>query len=201
MLKDRGVPMVFVDRVGDDRDVWSVVVDDREGGRLAARHLVNRGHRRIAFLGHPHRSPKVKLRYQGARDVVDQSAGDITLELVSASSWTVEEGRRVGALLAARQEDKRPTAVFCANDMLAMGLTQELLRAGLDVPGDIAVIGYDDIEWAPLGAVPLTTIAQPREVLGRTAVEMMIRLIDRSEPLPEANHIVLKPELVVRESA
>lgn len=201
MLKDRGVPMVFVDRVGDDRDVWSVVVDDKEGGRLAARHLVSRGHRRIAFLGHPHRSPKVKLRYQGAREVVNQSHGDITLELVSASSWTVEEGRRVGGLLAARPEDKRPSAVFCANDMLALGLTQELLRAGLSVPDDIAVVGYDDIEWAPLGAVPLTTIAQPRELLGRTAVEMMIRLIDRSGPLPEANHIVLKPELVVRESA
>ncbi|TDP93387.1 LacI family transcriptional regulator [Leucobacter luti] len=200
-LKDRGVPMVFVDRVGDDRDVWSVGVDDREGGRLAARHLVDRGHRRIAFLGHPHRSPKVKLRYQGAREVVNQSDGDITLELVSAASWTVEEGRRVGAQLAARPGDKRPTAVFCANDMLALGLTQELLRNGLSVPGDIAVVGYDDIEWAGVGAVPLTTISQPRTLLGRTAVEMMIRLINRSGPLPEANHIILKPELVVRDSA
>ncbi|MBK0418678.1 LacI family DNA-binding transcriptional regulator [Leucobacter sp. CSA1] len=201
MLKDRGVPMVFVDRVGDDRDVWSVVVDDREGGRLAARHLVDRGHGRIAFLGHPHRSPKVELRYQGAREVVDRSDGDITLELVRSASWTVEEGRRLGALLAARPEDKRPTAVFCANDMLALGLVQELLRAGLRVPDDIAVVGYDDIEWARLGAVPLTTISQPRTLLGRTAVEMMIRLIDRPGPLPQANHIVLKPDLVVRESA
>lgn len=200
-LKDRGVPVIFVDRVGDDRDVWSVVVDDREGGRLAARHLVGQGHRRIAFLGHPHRSPKVKSRYEGAREIVNQSAGDITLELVSTSSWTVEEGRRLGVLLAARPADKRPTAVFCANDMLALGLTQELLRAGLNVPGDIAVIGYDNIGWAALGAVPLTTVSQPRTLLGRTAVEMMIRLIDPTGPLPEANHIVLKPELVIRDSA
>ncbi|UOQ56802.1 LacI family transcriptional regulator [Leucobacter allii] len=201
MLKDRGVPMVFVDRVGDDRDVWSVVIDDREGGRLGARHLIAGGHRRIAFLGHPHRSPKVRLRYAGAREVVNRSDGDITLELVSAASWTVDDGRRLGAALAARPRDKRPTAVLCANDMLALGLVQELLGAGLRVPEDIAVVGYDDIAWAELGAVPLTTIAQPRELLGRTAVEMMMHLIDPAGPLPEANHIVLAPELVVRASA
>lgn len=200
-LKDRGVPMVFVDRVSDDRDVWSVVVDDREGGRLSARHLIDQGHRRIAFLGHPHRSPKVKLRYQGAREVVDQSAGDITLEVVTTSSWTVEEGRRVGAALAARKADKLPSAVICANDMLALGLVQELIRAGLRVPEDVAVIGYDDIEGAALGAVPLTTIAQPRTLLGRTAVEMMIRLLENRGSLPTANHIVLEPKLVVRDSA
>lgn len=201
MLKDRGVPMVFVDRVGDDRDIWSVVVDDREGGRLGARHLIDQGHQRIAFLGHPHRSPKVRMRYQGAREVVNQSAGDITLEVVTTSSWTVDEGRRIGAVLASRPRDKRPSAVLCANDMLALGLMQELVHAGLNVPGEVAVVGYDDLEWAALGAVPLTTIAQPRALLGRTAVEMMIRLIDRSGPLPESNHIVLAPELVIRESA
>ncbi|MEV8339747.1 LacI family DNA-binding transcriptional regulator [Leucobacter sp. NPDC077196] len=200
MLKDRGVPMVFVDRVGDDRDVWSVVIDDREGGRLGARHLISRGHRRIAFLGHPHRSPKVRSRYEGAREVVHQSDGDITLEVVTTASWTVDEGRRLGTALAARPHDKRPSAVLCANDMLALGLIQELVRSGLRVPDDIAVVGYDDIEWAAIGAVPLTTVAQPRELLGRTAVEMMIQLIDRPGPLPRANHIVLSPELVVRSS-
>lgn len=201
MLKDRGVPMVFVDRVGDDRDVWSVMVDDREGGRIAAKHLVDTGHRRIAFVGHPHRSPKVTLRYEGAREVVNQTAGDITLELESVASWSVEEGRRIGALLADRHPDRRPSAVICANDLLALGLIQELMRLGVDVPGDIAVVGYDDIEWAQTGAVPLTTVSQPRALLGRTAVEMLIRLIDRKSTLPRANHIILKPELVVRESA
>ncbi|MBO1901047.1 LacI family DNA-binding transcriptional regulator [Leucobacter weissii] len=201
MLRDRGVPMVFVDRVGDDRDVWSVVVDDREGGRLGAQHLIGRGHRRIAFVGHPHRSRKVRERYEGVREVVDRSAGDITLEIVSSASWTVNDGRAVGAALALRPPDKRPRAVLCANDMLALGLMQELIRAGLRIPDDIAVVGYDDLEWAALGAVPLTTIAQPRAELGRTAVEMMISLIDGSGSALEANHVVLAPELVVRDSS
>lgn len=201
MLKDRGVPMVFVDRVGDDRDVWSVLVDDREGGNIGAQHVISQGYQRIAFVGHPHRSPKVRLRYEGAREVVNRSAGDLTLELISTSSWNVAEGRRVGAAIAARPQDKRPRAVLCANDLLALGLIQELIRAELRVPEDIAVVGYDDVEWASVGVIPLTTIAQPRELLGRTAVEMMMQLIEGTGTLPKANHIVLKPELIVRQSA
>ena len=85
--------------------------------------------------------------------------------------------------------------------MLALGLTQELIRSGVNIPGDIAVVGYDDIEWAQTGAVPLTTVSQPRALLGRTAVEMVMQLIERKGPLPAANHIVLKPELIVRDSA
>lgn len=200
MLKDRGVPMVFVDRVGDDQDYWSVVIDDREGGRLGTRHLIEKGHRRIAFLGHPHRSQKVAMRYEGAREVVNQADGDVTLELITADSWTVEAGQAAGRELARRPADKRPSAVFCANDMLALGLLQTVVREGVRVPHDIAVVGYDNLEWAELGAVPLTTVAQPRELLGRTAVEMITQLIDRTGPLPAANHIVLPPKLVVRDS-
>lgn len=201
MLRDRGVPMIFVDRVGDDRDCWSVMVDDRLGGRLGAQHLVAGGHRRIAYLGHPERSPKVKLRYDGAREVINRTEGDITLELISADSWTVEAGRAAGRILAARPADKRPTAVLCANDMLALGLMQAATHAGLRIPDDLAIVGYDNLEWAEIGSVPLTTVAQPRAQLGRTAVEMMMQLIDNPRRSPRANHVSLQPELVVRESA
>ena len=201
MLRDRGVPMVFVDRVGDDRNCWSVVVDDRTGGGLGAQHLVASGHRRIAFLGHPERSPKVRQRYLGAREVINRAPGDITLELLAAESWTVDAGRAAGALIAARPRDKRPSAVLCANDMLALGLTQAVIHAGLRVPEDLAIVGYDDLEWAELGPVPLTTVAQPRSELGRTAVEMIVQLIENPRRGPRANHVTLQPELVVRESA
>lgn len=201
MLRDRGVPMIFVDRVGDDRDCWSVMVDDRLGGRLGAQHLVAGGHRRIAYLGHPERSPKVKLRYDGAREIINRTEGDITLELISADSWTVEAGRAAGRILADRPADKRPTAVLCANDMLALGLMQAATHAGLRIPDDLAIVGYDNLEWAEIGSVPLTTVAQPRAQLGRTAVEMMMQLIDNPRRSPRANHVSLQPELVVRESA
>lgn len=200
MLKDRGVPMVFVDRVGDDRDCWSVVVDDFRGGQLGTHHLVTAGHRRIAFLGHPETSPKVRTRLAGARSVVAESTG-VMLELLEAGSWSIEAGRRAGARLIERSPERRPTAVFCANDMLALGLAQQLLRHGLRIPADIAVVGYDDLEWASVSSVPLTTVRQPRQGLGRTAVDMIMELLGRpSVRIPRSNHVVLQPELVVRDS-
>lgn len=201
MLKDRGVPMVFVDRVGDDRDCWSVVVDDFRGGQIGIRHLVGAGHRRIAFLGHPEKSPKVRTRLAGARKIADEHA-DVTLELLDADSWTIEAGRSAGRRLLDRAVERRPSAVFCANDMLALGLEQELLRDGVRVPDDIAIVGYDDLEWASVASVPLTTVRQPRQELGRTAVDMIMELLARpASKVPRSNHVVLQPELVVRDSA
>jgi len=201
MLKDRGVPMVFVDRVGDDRDCWSVVVDDFRGGQLGARHLIGTGHRRIAFLGHPETSPKVRTRLAGARSVVAEHPG-VVLELIEADSWSIEAGRSAGTRLADRAPDRRPTAVFCANDMLALGLAQQLLRDGIRIPDEVAIVGYDDLEWASVSSVPLTTVRQPRQGLGRTAVDMILELLGRpSARIPRSNHVVLQPELVVRDSA
>jgi LacI family transcriptional regulator len=201
MLKDRGVPMVFVDRVGDDRDCWSVVVDDFRGGQLGIRHLIAAGHTRIAFLGHPETSPKVRTRLAGARSVVEEMPG-VTLELIEAASWTIEAGRMAATRLTERDPSRRPTAVFCANDMVALGLEQQLLRDGVRVPGDIAIVGYDDLEWASVSSVPLTTVRQPRHGLGRTAVDMIMELLGRpTARIPRSNHVVLPPELVVRDSA
>jgi LacI family transcriptional regulator len=201
MLKDRGVPMVFVDRVGDDRDCWSVVVDDFRGGQLGIRHLIAAGHTRIAFLGHPETSPKVRTRLAGARSVVEETPG-VTLELIEAASWTIEAGRMAATRLTERDPSRRPTAVFCANDMVALGLEQQLLRDGVRVPADIAIVGYDDLEWASVSSVPLTTVRQPRHGLGRTAVDMIMELLGRpTARIPRSNHVVLPPELVVRDSA
>lgn len=201
MLKDRGVPMVFVDRVGDDRDCWSVVVDDFRGGQLGIRHLIAAGHTRIAFLGHPETSPKVRTRLAGARSVVEETPG-VNLELIEAASWTIEAGRMAATRLTERDPNRRPTAVFCANDMVALGLEQQLLRDGVRVPDDIAIVGYDDLEWASVSSVPLTTVRQPRHGLGRTAVDMIMELLGRpSARIPRSNHVVLPPELVVRDSA
>lgn len=201
MLKDRGVPMVFVDRVGDDRDCWSVVVDDFRGGQIGIRHLIAAGHTRLAFLGHPETSPKVRTRLAGARSVVDETPG-VQLELLEANSWTIEAGRAAATRLVERAPNRRPTGVFCANDMVALGLEQQLLRDGVRVPDDIAIVGYDDLEWASVSSVPLTTVAQPRTGLGRTAVDMIMELLGRpTARIPRSNHVVLQPELVVRDSA
>jgi LacI family transcriptional regulator len=126
----------------------------------------------------------------------------VQLELLEAGSWTIEAGRAAATRLTERDPSRRPTAVFCANDMVALGLEQQLLRDGVRVPDDIAIVGYDDLEWASVSSVPLTTVRQPRHGLGRTAVDMIMELLGRpSARIPRSNHVVLPPELVVRDSA
>jgi len=200
-LRDRGVPMVFVDRVTADRDCWSVVVDDRRGGELGMRHLLDKGHTRIAFVGHPEQSKKVATRLLGAQDALSRHDGaPASLEVISVESWTVQGGKNGADALIARAPEARPTAVFCANDMIALGMLQTLDHAGMRVPGDIALVGYDDLEWAGVSMIPLTTVRQPRDLLGRTAVEMIMQLLDYPNERMKPHHVLLQPELVVRET-
>jgi LacI family transcriptional regulator len=200
-LRDRGVPMVFVDRVTADRDCWSVVVDDRRGGELGMEHLLDRGHTRIAFVGHPEQSSKVATRLLGARDAISQhSESPVSLEVLSVESWTVQGGKDAAEILVARSPELRPTAVFCSNDMMALGMLQTLDHSGIRVPEDIALIGYDDLEWAGIAMIPLTTVRQPRRLLGRTAVEMIMELLDDPNQRIKPRHVVLQPELVIRET-
>ena len=102
-------------------------------------------------------------------------------------------GERLAGLPAAR----RPTAAFCANDLLALGLLQSMTQQGLNVPDDLAVVGYDDIEFAAAAAVPLTSVRQPREQLGRTAAQL---LLEEHDPDHEHRQVKFQPELVVRAS-
>lgn len=200
-VRDRGVPTVFVDRVRRDRDAAWVVVDDHRGGWLAARYLLDRGHRRLAFLGDPQMSPKVSARLDGARSAVaDARLERAEIEVIKVPPWSLESGFKAGALLAALPSAQRPTAVFCANDRSALGLVNSLMRLGLRVPQDIAVTGYDDISWALASAVPLTTIRQPLQKVGANAVDILLHMIDAPTE-PSSGHIVLQPELVVRDSA
>jgi len=200
-LRDRGVPMVFVDRVTADRDCWSVVVDDRRGGELGMEHLLDRGHSRIAFVGHPEQSSKVATRLLGARDAISKhSESPVSLEVLSVESWTVQGGKDAAEILVARSPELRPTAVFCSNDMMALGMLQTLDHSGIRVPEDIALVGYDDLEWAGIAMIPLTTVRQPRRLLGRTAVEMIMELLDDPNQRIKPRHVVLQPELVIRET-
>lgn len=200
-LRDRGVPMVFVDRVTADRDCWSVVVDDRRGGELGMEHLLDKGHTRIAFVGHPEQSSKVATRLLGARDAISKhSESPVSLEVLSVESWTVQGGKDAAEILVARSPELRPTAVFCSNDMMALGMLQTLDHSGIRVPEDIALVGYDDLEWAGIAMIPLTTVRQPRRLLGRTAVEMIMELLDDPNQRIKPRHVVLQPELVIRET-
>ena len=94
--------------------------------------------------------------------------------MVETPRLDIARGRATGEKLAAMPSRKRPTAVFCANDLLALGLLQDTLRRGLSVPGDLAIVGYDDIDFAAAAALPLTSVRQPRYQLGKAAMEMLL---------------------------
>jgi LacI family transcriptional regulator len=196
-LVGRGTPVVLVDRGSGQRDRCSVAVDDVLGGQLAGEHLRQQGHVRVAFVGGPLSIPQVADRRRG---FVAGIAGAEDLQIISTPNLTVAAGRRAGEKVADLPAATRPTAVFCANDLLALGVLQEMTLRGVRVPRDVAIVGYDDIDFAAAAAVPLSSVRQPREQLGRTAAQLLLE--EANDPDGhEHRHVVFKPELVVRESS
>ena len=198
-LRRRGIPTVIVDRRSADDSLSSVSVDDVAGGRLAVEHLVAEGRRHIVFIGGPIEIRQVSDRLEGARlAVADHS--NVRLEVLPIEALGVLAGRSAGGSIVARDVTDRPDAVFAANDLVAMGVLQALMLqgAGIRVPEDIALIGYDDIGFASAAVVPLSSIRQPSALIGRTAVDIL--LAEAGDAATPPRHVVFQPELVVRES-
>ncbi len=197
-LKHRGIPAVLVDRVSSTSEFSSVSVDDVAGGRLAAEHLIGIGRKRIAFVGGPLSIRQVQDRLLGLQQVVGLHP-TVRVEVLTSNSLSVLEGRRLGAQIASRSPRERPDAIFAANDLLALGTLQALVMSSkIRVPKDIALVGYDDIQFASGAIVPLTSVRQPTARLGRSAVEVLLDEAERGiEPGLE---LVFAPELIVRGS-
>ena len=200
-IRDRGTPVVLLDRPGSSGQC-SVAVDDRRGGELAVAHLLSLGHRRIALVNGPTAIRQCADRRRGAYRAVEQAGLDpaeVLLE-VPVTAMNTQSGASAGETLLGFAGPDRPTAVFCTNDMLALGVLRRLGQAGLPVPGELAVVGYDDIDFAADAAVPLTSVRQPKYQLGRAAAEL---LLDEADRPAEHKHrrLVFTPELVVRASS
>jgi LacI family transcriptional regulator len=196
---ERGTPVVIVDRTSDDQDLCAVAVDDLLGGRLALEHLIDVGHRRVALVGGPLEIGQVRDRFDGAREAfVAAGLEPDDLVPIVTSALSVSEGRSAGERLSGLPASRRPTAAFCANDLLALGLLQQSIITGRRVPDDLAIVGYDDIEFAAAAAVPLTSVRQPREQLGRRAAELLLDEHERADHKHE--RVVFEPELIARAS-
>jgi LacI family transcriptional regulator len=200
-LQRRGTPVVLVDSRSVSRGQCSVSVDDVLGGELAVTHLLEQGHTRIAFAGGPMSLRQVADRRDGAVRALQRAGfGPADLYIGETAALHVEAGRQAAAGIADLPAAGRPTAIFCANDLLALGALQEMTARRLAVPGSIAIVGYDDIEFAAAAAVPLTSVRQPRQQLGRAAAQLLLE-----ESLGLAGHqhrqVIFEPELVVRASS
>lgn len=221
VLTSRGIRVVLMDHPAISEDLSTVVADDVAGARAAVAHLLGLGHRRIGFINGPARVRQARDRRAGVLEALADAGLDpvdalVEVEGVSAGTGFSADAGAVGAAaildgavagsvgvgtsgsvgsqgaLAAAGE--RPTALFCANDQLAIGAMRVVRARGLSIPEDMAIVGYDDVAVAGELITPLTSVRQPMRELGVTAADLLLT--------PEAGvqHITFTPELVVRES-
>ena len=199
-LQRRGTPVVLLDSRASSHAQCSVAVDDVLGGDMAVTHLVENGHEQIAYISGPPAIRQVADRHEGALRALGRAGRPRdSLTVIEASALNVASGMWAGAAIAEMPARSRPTAVFCANDLMALGVLQEMTRNRIRVPEDISIVGYDDIEFAAAAAVPLTSVRQPRLELGRTAARLLLEEADDTQR-HEHRQVIFEPEFVIRRS-
>jgi LacI family transcriptional regulator len=192
----RKTPFVLIDRTFPGTPFASVTTDDVAGAAEAVEHLVSRGRRRIARVGGSLGVETNRLRDQGYREGLVRGGLLPDPRLAVEAPPTIEGGRLAAARILEMEE--RPDAVFCFSDPVAAGFMDECLRRGARIPEDIAIVGYADLETSGMLRIPLTTVRQPKGLLGKTAAEMLLAILEKGPS--EAAGVVLPVELVVRES-
>ncbi len=200
-LQRGGTPVVLIGSTSPSRGQCSVSVDDVLGGDLALSHLIATGHERVAYVGGPMSTRQVSDRRDGAVRALHRAGrGPGDLQVIETQALTLPAGQAAGASIARLPAAQRPTAVFCAHDLIALGVMQEMTRHRIRVPRDVAIAGYDDVELAAAAAVPLSSIRQPRQELGRVAAQLLV-----AETISDETHqhrqVIFEPELVVRQSS
>lgn len=188
-----GIPSVLMD--ARSTKISSVGVDNVAGAKAAVGHLLEQGHRRIGFVNGPLEIQQCRDRAQGAADAVTEAGFDPDAVLVTriVDPMTADQGQI--ALTGLLDEATGITAVFCVNDIVALGAMRELRLRQMAIPEEMAVVGYDDIHFAAELMTPLTSVRQPMHQLGWTAVDLLLTKSD------EIEHVQFTPELIVRQSS
>jgi DNA-binding LacI/PurR family transcriptional regulator len=203
------VPVVAISAHCSAPKVTNIVLDHNVAARLALKHLYDLGHRRIAFMRGPKAIPDSGYRWMGIQKVARELnlATDAALEVaLDSSGWPLKTGQHpmdpqdaYGPTRALLERTRDFTALFCFNDTAAMGAIRALKDAGLSVPGDVSVVGFDDILSAAYSTPSLTTVRQPLVEMGQKGAQVLLeRIADSEKEFPE--EIMMEPELVVRES-
>lgn len=216
-IVNQGVPVVLFDSPAAPEDMSSILVDDRAGAAEAIDHLCSIGHRRIAFFNGPGHVRQAMARRAGVDAAIERLKGSVRLDVHELESFTAGAGRHAarsmlteaglqapmgtdgvgahtGPLAPPELPDDFPTAIFCANDLIAFGAMTALRDAGVRIPQDVSLVGFDDISMASQMSVPLTTVHQPMGDLGWAAADMLL-----TDPTT-IRHLTFLPSLVVRGS-
>jgi LacI family transcriptional regulator len=195
-LVGRNMPVVMIDRDVPNVEVDAVLTDNQLGGYLATRHLIELGHQRIACISGPSSITPGAERMIGYRRALEEAGLVYDESLILRGDYHAQSGMEITHSIL--RMDPRPTAIFALNDLMALGALRAAAEAGCSVPGELAVVGYDDLEIARFANPPLTTIAQPKKEIGARAIDLLVDRITRKDRSP--SRLVLPPELIVRRS-
>lgn len=203
------VPVVAISAHIEAENVTNIVLDHHHAAKQALAHLHAQGHRRIAIMRGPRAIPDSEFRWEA----IQQAAKEVDIKIdpalvirIDTAVWSMKTGVHPMApeigykpMQALLERARDFTAVFCFNDIAAVGAIRALRDAGLEVPGDVSVVGFDDILSAAYATPSLTTVRQPLSEMGRRGAQVLLeRIADREKPFP--SEITMEPELVVRES-
>ena len=198
-LIDRGFPFMLIDCKLDTPGVNYVVNDDYYGAKLATEYLIELGHKKIFFLGN-RKLLSLRERFRGFKDTLEDHKIEGDTNFVPQkfiNAYGIYDIDKIIKYLINREE--KITAIFAGNDYLAIKSIKVINDNGLKVPGDISVIGYDNIEISCMVKVPLTTIRQPKYLLGKLAAEQLFEILENGSN-KEIKRIILRPELIIRQS-
>jgi LacI family transcriptional regulator len=195
------VPVVFLD-MRPCPNLSVVNIDNRSGGYLATQHLLRQGYQRIGLITGPLDWWSAQQRKSGWKDAIEEAGRPVEEKLIVEGTWSAASGERGLRRLLEQRPDV--DAVFACNDQMALGALKTTRELSLQVPQDLALVGYDDVPEAPFFSPPLSTVRQDLDQLGRSAVQELGRLIEAKQQEQtdiEPETILLQPELIVRESS
>jgi DNA-binding LacI/PurR family transcriptional regulator len=197
-LKATNTPLVLVARHWDDCDY--VAIDDRHGGQMVGEHLVRLGHHHVACVtvDEPHNSA-VQARIQGFQiGLQAREDGGAQLQMILTKTQRLRDGMQAADTFL--ELPNRPSATFVTADRMAIGFIHRLRERGVQVPRDVAVVGYDDIRYSEFMEVPLTTVALPKYEMGQQAAQILFERIETDPVGARRRQVLLQPKLIVRES-
>ncbi|MDO8682778.1 MAG: GntR family transcriptional regulator [Armatimonadota bacterium] len=194
-----GVSIVLVDRQIPGFDCDFVGVDNVDGAYQATMHLISHGHKRIAHVTHPALPTSLTQRIEGYRKALEEAGIEYDERMV-VGAWAHSDMEQIGAALKQLLSlDNPPTAIFCATDQIASAVIGRLHNIGIAVPGDMAIVGFDDDFYAKLSPIPITTVEQPFETIGQEAVRLLMSRL-RDKTLGPPKKVILPVKIILRQS-
>ncbi|MSA00679.1 substrate-binding domain-containing protein [Lactonifactor sp. BIOML-A3] len=199
-LTNMDIPLLMVNRITSNYDGSLVVTDNFQAGYIATRHLINLGHKEIGFISGHHQSSTASYdRYRGFRQALSNYHLEYREEYCSYNKdWRLETGYQAAEEYFAKDADSRPTALLLANDLLAIGFMDYCGSHGIKIPEELSIISFDNIEYANLSQIQLTTVSQHVELMSEEAAQLMVSLMTKSQVEPK--RIILEPTLVIRKT-